>query len=106
MSPPSKLPGSNRAEVKSKTSVDKVTKASQSGSFDKETPASQPARNKEAEERITDEPSISTRSETDREDDSSHNEEVLSSFPAPGLSSFLWFTLSFLASYLNDNRLS
>jgi hypothetical protein len=105
VSPPSKLPESNRAEVKSKTSVDIGTKAPQAASFDKETPGSLPMRNKQAEERISDEPSISSGSETDREDDGSRNDEVLSRVPAPGLS-FLWITLSFLMSCWNKKRFS
>ena len=105
MSPPSTVPESNRAQVKSKTSVERVPNASQSGPVVEETPASQPMENKETEERITDEQPMSSGSETDREDDWSHNEEVLSRFPARGASSFHWFTLPFVASYLNDNRL-
>ncbi|KAG0504731.1 hypothetical protein M758_N022400 [Ceratodon purpureus] len=84
VSPPSTVPESNRAQVKSKTSVERVPNASQSGPVVEETPASQPMENKETEERITDEQPMSSGSETDREDDWSHNEEVLSRFPARG----------------------
>ncbi|KAG0574230.1 hypothetical protein KC19_VG245900 [Ceratodon purpureus] len=89
VSPPSTLPESNRAEVKSKTSVERVPKASQSGSFVKETSALQLSKNREVEEKIPDEQSISSGSETDREDDGSHNEEVLSRLPAPGVRPFI-----------------
>ena len=102
MSPPLKLPESNRAEVKSKTSMDMVAKTPQAASFEKETTGSQPARNKQAEEKITDEPLISSGSETDREDDGSLNDEVLPRFPTIGLS-FYWFFISFFASCLNEN---
>ena len=75
--------------VKSKKSVGGVTKASQSDSSNNGTPTSQTAKIKEAEERITDEQSISSESD----DDGSRKEEVLPRFPALGLSSFHWFTL-------------
>lgn len=99
MSPPSKLPESNRAEVKSKTSVDVPTTAPQAAPIDKETSGSQHATFKQAEERIEDEPSVSSGSETDREDDGNHNDEVL-----PRVSSQGFFLLCFVSSCLNGNR--
>jgi hypothetical protein len=84
VSPPSKLPESNRAEVKSKISVDMPTKAPQAAPIDKVTSGLQEARIKQAEQRIENEPSISSGSETDRENDGNHNDEVLPRFPSQG----------------------
>lgn len=101
MSLPSKLPESNRAEVKSKTPLDMPTKAPQAAPIEEETPGLKHARNRQAEERIEDEPSVSSGSETDREDDGNHNDEVIPRFPSQG-----FFLLPFVSSCLNENGLS
>ena len=91
VSPPSDLPESNRAEVKSKTSVDMPAKAPQAVPIDKESPGLQDARIKQAEERIEDERSLSSGSETDRENDGNLNDEVLPRFPSQAFFFFLSF---------------
>lgn len=85
VTPASALPQSNRAKKSSKVSVEMASKPSPLVPVSKELPGTQQTRNRQAEERLDDEPSISSGSETDRENDQSDDDEVLSHFSGASL---------------------
>lgn len=62
----------------------------------KELPATQQTRNRQAEERLDDEPSISSGSETDRENDQSDDDEVLSHFSGASLNLLAFYFCTYL----------
>lgn len=91
VTPSSALPQSNPAKLSSKVSAEMVSKPSPPAPVSKELPGTQQTRNRQAEERLDDEPSISSGSETDRENDQSDDDEVLSHFSGASLNLFAFY---------------
>lgn len=96
VTPSSALPQSNRAKQSSKVSVEMASKPSTPAPVSKELPGTQQTRNRQAEERLDDEPSISSGSETDRENDQSDDDEVLSHFSGASLNLLAFYFCTYL----------
>lgn len=96
VTPSSALPQSNRAKQSSKVSVEMASKPSPPTPVSKELPGTQQTRNRQAEERLDDEPSISSGSETDRENDQSDDDEVLSHFSGASLNLLAFYFCTYL----------